>query len=305
MGNDMATIDTLQARLKSTERELGRQRIKNADLERKLAKAKAAGGGGGTTGIGVSLSHEMIGPVEAQRYLDMSRGNRSLRRQHIAWLAREMQQDRWRLTHQTVAISCSGRLLDGHHRLSAIVKAQVVVPLLVMAGLPDETWDAIDCGAVRTAADRLEFIEGAPAGVNRRAATLATQLTYDGRKQKPTNAELEAAFADHAAGIRLVLETWPRGAPPITSPTVLLPIIRGHTRDPQRMPAFIAALATARPGADVQRHGQLLRVHLLDRYARRQAGYRIDPDWQHTLTQHLVDAYLADQPAQIPAELAA
>lgn len=61
----------------------------------------------------------------------------------------------WRLTHQGCAMDTTPTLQDGQHRLSAIAKAGVDVPILFTVGADPDNFKAIDEGLLRTAAQLL------------------------------------------------------------------------------------------------------------------------------------------------------
>ena len=98
---------------------------------------------------------ETITPKVASRYLQANTGNRPLRRTSVEQLARAMLRNEWRLTHQGIAFSASGRLLDGQHRLQAVVDSGVSVQMVIVRGLPDDAFMAMDIGNRRTTADVL------------------------------------------------------------------------------------------------------------------------------------------------------
>lgn len=82
--------------------------------------------------------------------------NRHLRKTHVAFLAGMMLRGEWQLTHQGIAITRDGWLLDGQHRLYAIIESGVSVRMNVTQGLSREAYDAIDIGgSARTLADVL------------------------------------------------------------------------------------------------------------------------------------------------------
>ena len=68
--------------------------------------------------------------------------------------ARDMSTGGWKLTHQGIAISEDGQLLDGQHRLLAVIKAGIPVDMLVTSGV-DGVEGAIDTGRARSAGDVL------------------------------------------------------------------------------------------------------------------------------------------------------
>lgn len=96
-----------------------------------------------------------VTPGLAQHWLASNVKNRNLRPQIVARYARDMADGNWLLTGEAVKFAASGALLDGQHRLSAIVESGVTVRTLVVTGLPDEVQDVMDSGAARKAADVL------------------------------------------------------------------------------------------------------------------------------------------------------
>ncbi|CAH2606469.1 conserved protein of unknown function (plasmid) [Rhodovastum atsumiense] len=98
----------------------------------------------------------MVTPEMAKSWLQHNGGNRSLRPTHVKDLAAKMQAGRWRLTHQGIAISATGRLLDGQHRLEAVVQSGCTVPMMVFTGCDEEMFGVLDKGIIRTIRDDLK-----------------------------------------------------------------------------------------------------------------------------------------------------
>ncbi|GGQ53922.1 hypothetical protein GCM10010195_06630 [Kitasatospora griseola] len=61
----------------------------------------------------------------------------------------------WKLTHQGIAFDENGALVDGQHRLHAIIEANVSVKMLVVYGLSEDVFPVLDSGKSRSAADAL------------------------------------------------------------------------------------------------------------------------------------------------------
>lgn len=72
-----------------------------------------------------------ITPEIAKAFLAGNTDNRKLAIRTVEVLARDMTNGGWRLTHQCIAISESGLLIDGQHRLSAVVSSGKTVPMYV------------------------------------------------------------------------------------------------------------------------------------------------------------------------------
>jgi hypothetical protein len=101
----------------------------------------------------------LITPVLASAWLRRNEANRKLRQRAVTQYARDIQRGAWKPTGETIKFSTSGRLLDGQHRLAAIVESGVAVRMGVATGLDNSAFDVIDTGRSRTGADVL-VIEG-------------------------------------------------------------------------------------------------------------------------------------------------
>lgn len=108
-----------------------------------------------TTGTEVTLSLVSITPHLAQAYLRTQQRNRRLRSRHVNILARDMAAGEWTLTTAGIVFDDQGRLIDGQHRLHAIIGSNTTQTMFVWSGWPSATQDAMDCGAGRTVAEQL------------------------------------------------------------------------------------------------------------------------------------------------------
>src|SRR5439155_25117462 len=96
-----------------------------------------------------------VDPATASAWLQRNLHNRHLREEAVSSMARDMAAGRWQYTGEAVKFSKAGNLLDGQHRLAAVVKSETTIPILVVPGLPDSAQEVIDTGAKRTASDVL------------------------------------------------------------------------------------------------------------------------------------------------------
>lgn len=98
----------------------------------------------------------LITPAAAAALLAGPRApNRSVRRVTADRYTRMLLADKWHLTHQGLAFDTQDRLLDGQHRLSAVVASGVSMQTLVVTGVEQEAFHAMDVGARRTVAEAL------------------------------------------------------------------------------------------------------------------------------------------------------
>lgn len=100
----------------------------------------------------------VVSPAMAEAWLTHlnPEDQRRLRPQDVAKYARTMVRGDWRPTGDPVQFAKEdGSLLNGQHRLAAIVKARKSVPLLVLTDVEKSTRDAMDMGIKRTTSDKL------------------------------------------------------------------------------------------------------------------------------------------------------
>lgn len=117
----------------------------------------------------------MVDPTLAESWLQKNaQHNRAMRKFVVAGYAQQMRDGEWKLTHQGVAFDVNGVLIDGQHRLAAIVEAGVIVPMMVTVNAPSVSFESLDCGIKRTVADRLVMDKKVVA-----VLTLAFQIAID------------------------------------------------------------------------------------------------------------------------------
>lgn len=100
-------------------------------------------------------------PALGERLLAMNTHNRSCGNNYVKNLKHAIQCGEWVATNQGIAVSRTGVLLDGQHRLFALKEAGwPAVEILLVTGLPDEVQSAIDQGKKRTVGDALKLSMG-------------------------------------------------------------------------------------------------------------------------------------------------
>lgn len=153
-------------------------------------------------GEAITITLEHISPETAAEYLKHNVKNRKPRPRQVEILKRDMVADAWRLTHQGIAFGESGALghsplLDGQHRLLAIVASGRTIPCLVFRGLPDNAQETTDMGQARSLAENLQLYDGEKnvnvlvALVN---ATAQCWARYDARVSLPQTREILKLF---------------------------------------------------------------------------------------------------------------
>lgn len=142
-----------------------------------------------------------ITPDLAQQLLKRNTRNRKLRERAVGDYARDMAAGHWAINGEAIKISSNGDVLDGQHRLHAIVAADRAVDMFVVIGLDPATQETMDSGRKRSTADVFSL------RAEENAATLAAVLRriwawqqgdrrFKGR-QTPTTAECAQLLAEH------------------------------------------------------------------------------------------------------------
>lgn len=102
----------------------------------------------------MTFTVEDISPQRAAQLLERNvYYNRRVRVGWVRQLAKAMATGGWHTTHQGIALSPEGELLDGQHRLMAVALANVTVPLVVARNVPVAGFPAFDRGQRRSIAD--------------------------------------------------------------------------------------------------------------------------------------------------------
>jgi hypothetical protein len=118
-----------------------------------------------------------VTPDLAKQLLSQNNGNRNVVQARVDFYASQIAKGLWKLSHQGIAVSKSGRLIDGQHRLAAVIKAGIAIDLMVTTGLPDSVFDVVDTGRARRARDTLS-IAGAKSS-STLAAAIKLKLLYE------------------------------------------------------------------------------------------------------------------------------
>jgi hypothetical protein len=96
----------------------------------------------------------LIGKEEAINYLSLNKKNRPLRQVIVDNYALEMKRGNWRKnTGEGIKFCKKGFLIDGQHRLSAILQSDKKFNMLVIYDIEENVFDVLDTGKNRGASD--------------------------------------------------------------------------------------------------------------------------------------------------------
>lgn len=134
-----------------------------------------------------------ITPEWAQKTLnEKNAGNRTMNRIHVESLAKEMRRGKWKVNGDTICLNGT-RLIDGQHRLAAVVLSGVCIQTFVIEGLASDVFDTKDVGKRRSAGDTLG-VRGEPNACRLAACLILIDKYVTGRSDKSvtySNTEIE------------------------------------------------------------------------------------------------------------------
>ena len=190
----------------------------------------------------MELTVETITPKQAEKYLQFNTHNRPLRNSLVMQYAKDMASGNWRLTHQGVAFNCDGTLLDGQHRLSAIVESGATVQMLVARGVDSRNQLVMDDHAKRSAGDALSLVRNEKI-TQRDVAVMraAVELCRSGRAEaRMTKQDLDGVIDTFRPALNFVAEMMPSDERGVTSAPVKSAICLAwfYVKDIERLKSF-------------------------------------------------------------------
>lgn len=105
----------------------------------------------------LTSSVRSITPALAQRWLNTQHVNRSPRQTYVDQLAGAMERGEWELNGEAIVLDATGNLLDGQHRLLAVVQSGKTIRSVVVEGVDAKAFATIDSGRSRTLKDVLQI----------------------------------------------------------------------------------------------------------------------------------------------------
>jgi hypothetical protein len=203
---------------------------------------------------------ETVTPETAFKWLENAARNRHVSDSVVRRYGADMLAGRWTLNGQGIIFDINGKLVDGRHRLTAIVATRSTVTMLVVRGAQPEAFETMDSGRTRT---------------------LSHVLAIEGRKNTAaTGASARMAWA-YAAGTNLKygssrteLLGLIRLHPLVEDYTALI-ISRDHLTKPLGVPRSALAAVLALANDDHQRDATV--VEFVDGFVTGEGLFHGDP----------------------------
>lgn len=152
--------------------------------------------------MGIKSQVEKITPEIAEKILTESEQNvknRSVNDGHVEWLSSQMKAGKWILNGESIVLDDEGCLIDGQHRLWAVMRSGVTIESLVVRGADRKGFATIDTGAARTLANVLGIVG------EKYAASVAAALSWTYRHDlgKMFSAAKSVGFS-HQVGLTVI-----------------------------------------------------------------------------------------------------
>jgi hypothetical protein len=121
------------------------------------------------------ISKKLVSPEDAKNWLEnCNLDNRSINQHRVTAYVNDIVKGNWREdTGECIKFSKTGKLLDGQHRLLAILKSGISINLHIANNLEDSVFNVLDTGKPRGGMDAMKI-----AGVSAYAQLSATIQKY-------------------------------------------------------------------------------------------------------------------------------
>ena len=206
--------------------------------------------------INITYSIEVITPHQAELWLQRNESNRNIRKNLVVKYARAIQAGNWHLTGDGVSLSENGNLLDGQHRLTAIVQTGMPVRMGVFRKVPERSQQYKDSGAVRTVADGLRMYNNEIHGSLVAAVCKLLHIFDTGAMFSLDYDETVSIYDQYQESFKWMQESIPKIKGVIRTAPVLAPIVWAHANGmEEEAEAFWSGLST---GENLQKGSSIL-----------------------------------------------
>lgn len=128
----------------------------------------------------MELEHTVVEvtPQVAEEWLGTMANNRNVSEKNVEQFARDMRDGRWHMDGAPIRFNREGQLIDGQHRLLAVMQSEKPQRFLVVKGVPHAAMTTMDTGKTRSKADVLSIFDPTLPNVNNLAATAVVHYRW-------------------------------------------------------------------------------------------------------------------------------
>lgn len=151
-------------------------------------------------------------PELATSLLEHNNLNRPLNDQHVQRIARQIEEGKWKFNGDTIKVADSGDVLDGQHRLWAVIEAKKPIETILVRGIERDAFATIDTLRKPRSGSDVLALNGATHYRPATAAALQWLIRWNRRcleewkapQNRVENADIEQAFAENPGIVRAV-----------------------------------------------------------------------------------------------------
>ena len=154
------------------------------------------------------ISTISVTPKVAEYMLRNNKNNRNVSKWRVALYAEEMKRGAWKLNGETISINKNGELLNGQHRLLAVIKSGCTVEMAVAFDVDNDV-HLFDRGRTRSVTDQMKM-DGV--SCNNYTAAMARLFIYleDGNN-KISDSRIHEFHEKYADDIKFIVKVCKRG----------------------------------------------------------------------------------------------
>ena len=158
-----------------------------------------------------------VTPEMAVQILERNELNRPLNDQHVHRIARQITEGKWKFNGDTIKVASDHSVVDGQHRLWAIIEAKQAVDTIIVTGIERDAFATIDTLRKPRSGSDVIALAGTLKYRNMIAAALGWLIryqrgvlqTYNQPQNKVENSDIEAALKEHPGIARAVERCMP------------------------------------------------------------------------------------------------
>ncbi len=182
-----------------------------------------------------------VSPELAAAWLEHNTDNRNIAPRRVELYAGLMKSGAWRANNQGIGFDKDGRLVDGQHRLSAVVLSGCTVPMLVVRNMEPAVARTIDRGYSRTVAEILRREGRVPNPTRVSAWVSATHVMHEGHAIAGTPDNVDVYYDENKASVDWAVSIFPDGTR-LRAAGLWAALVFAHRRMPAVTERFAAQL---------------------------------------------------------------
>jgi hypothetical protein len=192
----------------------------------------------------VKVHFEEVTPSIAEQWLKQRAPNRPVRAGAVDKYADAVASDNWLINGDTIRFDKDDNLIDGQHRLHAIVKSGRTVTMIIIEGLEPAAKTTIDDNVPRSHADRLIWFDGQTRGRNVAAIVAVIRMAVYNSDAKVGYHRIKEVVDAYRSGIEWATKAVPGARHYLAVSPIFAAIAYAYDVNPEKVADFVDQVAT-------------------------------------------------------------